>query len=401
MLKKTLRSQHESPRCETFSSKLPFRRTIYFQIFLVAFRKISHLTIGQSWNAHREELIAIKDRKTKCFIQTYATVSQIQRPRKSLQGSVVKGTIASNTPAGIKSWHHDRTSDRLPRMYPDHNSTLTINLAKRRFIFMHGLAGNPYQWFSLHLQASWRQIDSFYPDHFKMKHLKDPTRGEGKQIFSTMPELNAKHYVGHEFIEISEASWISPATSIVVIVAIIISRPAEAELTATRREHDCASIDDVKRERERYQEEEVTRSSRVSAADGIRNYPPSRHRKYRWRNGSLIPRPASCQYLSSTSFIFLLLFLSIRLSLSWPVLSSSVVLRCARVVPRRVGWLYRPRRRLGQSQRNRAPLRHVSIFRKRSKRGRKRKRETEGTRIEDSIYRDFRANTDVYRQSYT
>jgi hypothetical protein len=59
-----------------------------------------------------------------------------------------------------------------------------------------------------------------------MKHLKDPTRGEGKQIFSTMPELNAKHYVGHEFIEISEASWISPATSIVVIVAIIISRPA-------------------------------------------------------------------------------------------------------------------------------------------------------------------------------
>jgi len=91
---------------------------------------------------------------------------------------------------------------------------------------------------------------------------------------------------------------------------------SEAELTATRREHDCASIDDVKRERERYQEEEVTRSSRVSAADGIRNYPPSRHRKYRWRNGSLIPRPASCQYLSSTSFIFLLLFLSIRLSLS-------------------------------------------------------------------------------------
>lgn len=51
--------------------------------------------------------------------------------------------------------------------------------------------------------------------------------------------------------------------------------------------------------------EKVTRSSCVFAAGGaiIR----SRHQKYQWRNGSLIPRSAPCQCLSSTSFISFIL----------------------------------------------------------------------------------------------
>lgn len=80
--------------------------------------------------------------------------------------------------------------------------------------------------------------------------------------------------------------------------------------------------------------EEVTRSSCVFATGGaiIR----SRHQKYQWRNGSLIPRPAPCQCLSSTSFIsFIHFFVIPTYPPRHPVLlrGSAVCTRCSSSSP--------------------------------------------------------------------
>jgi len=59
----------------------------------------------------------------------------------------------------------------------------------------------------------------------------------------------------------------------------------------------------------------------------------SRYRKYQWRNGSLIPRPAPCQCLSSTSFIFFILLLFFVIA-PVPSLIVSVLLRGSAVCTR-------------------------------------------------------------------
>lgn len=101
--------------------------------------------------------------------------------------------------------------------------------------------------------------------------------------------------------------------------------------------------------------EEVTRAYSRPVEHAIIR---SRHRKYQWRNGSLIPRPAPCQCLSSTSFIsFILLFFVISPSSPFPPLVPPPPCPPPRFCGVHTlflvaGWLYRPRRRLGRSQRN-------------------------------------------------